>query len=393
MLRDHYKIRVEDVISEKGLSCFKDSYELGKSIEEPDGILVRSSPLTPESIPHSTRVIVRAGVGVNNIPVDYCSDKGIPVINTPGANANAVKELTLAALFTAARNIIAANNFVDNLSPQDEGFIQTVEQQKKLFRGTELRDKILGVVGMGTIGRMVAEAALNLGMVINWFDPFVDEESLKEKTLNAAQLNCVANLEDLFKEADFISLHLPLMAKTKALVDGVLLKQCKPGVHLINFARGEIVDNKALLEALENNGIKSYFCDFPAPELWGKKQVICLPHIGASTQEAQDNCAVLAVQRIMTVLETGAISDSVNFPTLSRPSNNGYRITVTNRNVPKMLGRITSVFADAGVNVIEMGNQSYKSLAYNIIDIESKPKETLINNLRNIEGVDRVWTL
>ncbi len=377
-------------ISLQGLERLpQDNYEIASEFTHPDAILLRSHKLTAEDIPASVLAIARAGAGVNNIPVAECSRRGIPVFNTPGANANAVKELVAAGLLLGSRGIIEGIQYVDTLAGMTDKaeMHKVLEAQKKQFKGSELVGKTLGVVGLGAIGSLVAEMALTLGMDVVGFDPALSVEAAWRLS---AQVRRADTLSALFARCDYISLHLPVLESTRGLVNAELLAAVKPGTCLLNFARQEIVDEAALVAALDGDRLRKYIADFPAPALIGRKDVILMPHIGASTDEAEDNCAIMAADQLRDFLENGNIRNSVNFPNLALERVSGCRLSVTNDNVPKILGSVLSILANENINVIDMLNKSRDDIAYNLIDIDGQVTEEVLDTMRALNGVINV---
>jgi D-3-phosphoglycerate dehydrogenase len=385
-----FKLLTLNAISVKGLDRLpRDSYEIASEFSSPDAILLRSHKLQPAEIAQSVLAIGRAGAGTNNIPIDYCSSKGIPVFNSPGANANAVKELVAAGLLLGSRGIVEGVQWVNTLTDHnDKAALNTLlEAQKKLFKGSEIQGRTLGVVGLGAIGSLVADMALQLGMNVVGYDPALSVEAAWRLS---SQVQRAENLSSLFARSDFITLHLPVLDSTRDLVNAELLGAVKPGTKLLNFARQEIVHEESLIAALESGNLAAYIADFPTPALIGRKDVILMPHIGASTDEAEDNCAIMAAEQLKDFLENGNIKNSVNFPSLSLERTAGCRISVTNNNVPKILGSVLSVLADADINVADMLNKSRGELAYNLIDVEACPDEATLARIQSIEGVVNV---
>lgn len=385
-----YKILTLNQISVKGLERLdREHYEIASEIGHPDALLLRSHKLTPDQIPESVLAIGRAGAGVNNIPVDECTRRGIPVFNSPGANANAVKELVAAALLLGSRGIVEGIDYVQTLGGiTDEGELnKLLEAQKKLFKGSELSGKTLGVVGLGAIGSMVAEMALTLGMKVCGHDPAL---SIDAAWRLSSHVEKVDNLSSLFAKSDYISLHLPVLDATRGLVNEDLLKMVRPGACLLNFARQEIVDNAAIVAALSKGNLRKYITDFPNPLLIGRDDVILMPHIGASTDEAEDNCAIMAAEQLRDYLEHGAIRNSVNYPTVILEQPEGCRIAISNQNVPRILGGLLSILADENINIIDMLNKSRGDIAYNLIDISEAPGAAVLQRMREIEGVINV---
>lgn len=384
------KVLTLNQISLKGLERLpRDSFEIASEFSQPDAILLRSYKLREEDISESVLAIARAGAGVNNIPVAECTARGIPVFNSPGANANAVKELVATGLLLGSRGIIEGIDYVRTLgSVQDTSELnRTLEAQKKQFKGRELAGKTLGVVGLGAIGSLVAEMALTLGMEVIGFDPALSVEAAWRLS---SQVRKADSLSALFSRCEFISLHLPVLDSTRGLINAELLRVVRPGTCLLNFARQEIVDQDALLQALESGRLRKYIADFPTPSLIGRDDVILMPHIGASTDEAEDNCAIMAADQLRDFLENGNIRNAVNFPTLQLDRVSGCRLSVTNENVPKILGSVLSILADENINVIDMLNKSRDEVAYNLIDISTQPAPEVLQKMRGIEGVINV---
>lgn len=385
-----YKIRTINAIAAQGLEKFPlASYELSSEIADPHAILLRSHKLQPEDITSNLKAVARAGAGVNNVPVEECSKHGVVVFNTPGANANSVKELVLAALLLSARDLVGGINYVASLGDShDEAELnRLVEAQKKQFKGRELAGKSLGVVGLGAIGSLVARAALDLGMEVLGYDPAISVDAAWRLP---SEVQRMENLQALFSRADYVTLHVPLLPQTEGLVNAEALRGFKPGSVLLNFARQPIVDSVALRDALESGHIGGYVADFPVPELANTPNVRCTPHLGASTEEAEVNCAVMAAQQLRDFLEIGNIRNSVNFPAVQLAINSGHRLAITNRNVAGALGEITSVLAERGINVVDMLNKSRDDLAYNLIDIVDRPDTDLRDALCAIESVINV---
>ncbi|TGD73657.1 3-phosphoglycerate dehydrogenase [Mangrovimicrobium sediminis] len=377
-------------ISAKGLDRLpRDDYEIASEFTHPDAILLRSHKLSADDIPESVLAVARAGAGVNNIPVAECSSRGIPVFNTPGANANAVKELVAAGLLLGSRGIIEGIHYVNKLYGMTDmaELHRTLEAHKKEFKGGELVGKTLGVVGLGAIGSLVAEMALTLGMEVVGFDPALSVEAAWRLS---SQVKRADTLSALFARSDYISLHMPVLDSTRGLVNAELLAVIKPGACLLNFARQEIVNEGALVDALNAGTLRKYIADFPAPQLIGRKDVILMPHIGASTEEAEDNCAIMAAEQLRDFLENGNIRNSVNFPNLSLERVSGCRLSVTNDNVPKILGSLLSILANENINVIDMLNKSRDEIAYNLIDIEGELTESVLDTMRALNGVVNV---
>jgi len=382
-----YKVQTLNAISIKGLEQFpRDSYELAGEIASPDAIVLRSHKLKESEIAPSVQAIARAGAGVNNIPVDACTDRGIVVFNTPGANANAVKELVLAGLLMGSRDIAGGLDYVRTLTHIEDAaeLNKLLEAEKKRFKGDELVGKKLGVVGLGAIGSLVAEVGLMMGMEVLGYDPAI---SVASAWRLPSEVQSMENLQALVSRADYVSLHLPVIEATIGLVNAELLKHFKPTARLMNFARGEVVDNAAIIDALREERLGKYITDFPTPELIKEPHAILMPHIGASTTEAEENCAVMAAMQLRDFLENGNVKNSVNFPALSLEGNKGCRIAISNRNVPKMLGGVLALIAEHEINVVDMLNKSRGDVAYTLIDLEDRPADKLLTDIRNIEGV------
>jgi D-3-phosphoglycerate dehydrogenase len=387
------KILKLNQVSIKGLERFpRDTYEIASEFQQPDAILLRSHKLSEAEIATSVIGIARAGAGVNNIPLEFCTQRGIPVFNTPGANANAVKELVAAGLLLGSRGIIEGFQYVQTLGDmQDEAALnKLLEAQKKQFKGAELTGKTLGVVGLGAIGSMVAEMALTFGMKVVGYDPALSVEAAWRLS---SKVRKASSLSSLFAQCEFISLHLPVLDTTRGLINGDLLKLVQPGTCLLNFARQEIVDTGSIVHALENGNLRKYIADFPTAELIKRNDVILMPHIGASTEEAEDNCAIMAADQLRDLLENGNIRNSVNFPSVQLEPVEGYRLAVTNDNVPKILGSILAILADENINVLDMLNKSRDQIAYNLIDLASEPAPSVLKKMCNLEGVLNVRLL
>ena len=388
-----YKILTLNQISAKGLDKFpREDYEIASEFVTSDAVLVRSHKLQPADIQDSVLAIGRAGAGVNNIPVDYCTEQGIPVFNTPGANANAVKELIVSALTLGSRGILEGIDYVNTLGDLTDGAAMSklLEKEKKRFKGNELSGKTLGVIGLGAIGSMVADTALALGMKVAGYDPALSVDAAWRLS---SEVEKVDNITSLVSRADFITLHLPVLDATRKMINRELLSHLKSGAVLLNFAREEIVDTTAVVEVLDSGKLSKYIADFPTPELIGKRGAVLTPHIGASTDEAEENCAIMAAVQLKDFLENGNFKNSVNFPPLylERTSQSGsVRLSISNRNVPKILGSILSILADENINVIDMLNKSREDIAYNLIDLQSSPPEQVLEIMRKIDGVVNV---
>ncbi|MDM3870517.1 phosphoglycerate dehydrogenase [Porticoccus sp. W117] len=388
-----YKVRTYNQISAKGLDRFpRDNYEIASEFAAPDAFMLRSQKLHDLDVPESVLAAARCGAGVNNIPVDRFSEQGIVVFNTPGANANAVKELVIAGMLLASRDIVGGMNYSQSLTDIDDAAVMSkdVEAAKKNYAGGEISGKTLGVVGLGAIGSIIANTALELGMNVVGYDPAI---SIEAAWSLSSRVERMENLQALLSRCDFITLHVPAIEATHHMINAEMLRCCKPNAVLLNFAREQIVDEEALVEALEQNQLGKYVADFPSPLLLGRDNVLLLPHLGASTSEAEENCAVMAADQLMDFLENGNILNSVNFPKTRMGRNGGHRITFCNRNVSGVLGQVLSILADRSINVIDMVNKSRGDVAYSIIDVEQQPGDEVIAAIADIEEVVRVRAL
>jgi D-3-phosphoglycerate dehydrogenase len=378
-------VLVINQISESGLSRLPaGTYHVGKDVAEPVAILVRSADLHAMSIPASVRAIGRAGAGTNNIPVEAMSRRGVPVFNAPGANANAVKELVLAGMLMAARQIAPALRFVAALDTAVPDLDKRVEDGKKAFAGYELEGQTLGIIGLGKIGCLVADAAIKLGMNVLGFDP--------EITVDAAwslpsQVRRAGSVNDVLKQAQFVTLHVPLLEATRHLVNAANIGLMRPGAVLLNFSREGVVSDSAVLDALAADRLGQYVCDFPGAALHGHARVIALPHLGASTREAEDNCAVMVVDQVRDYLEHGNLANAVNFPNVSMGRESAYRVAIANANVPNMLGQISTAMAKAGLNIHNMVNKSRGGMAYTLVDVDSPVLPEVQSAIVAIDGV------
>jgi D-3-phosphoglycerate dehydrogenase len=384
-MADPYRILMLNKISAQGLKRFPSSeYLVGSDITEPDAILVRSHEMHDMDIPASVKAIGRAGTGTNNIPVAKMSERGVPVFNAAGANANAVKELVVAGMLLSARNIVPALQFTAGLQGDDATMHRQVEDGKKSYAGIELRGRTLGVIGLGAVGRLVADTALNLGMHVYGFDP---ELTVDAAWSLSAQVKKAHSIEDLLRHSDFVTLHVPLLDATRGLINGQRVKAMKSGSVLLNFSRDAIVDSDAVLAGLASKHLRGYVCDFPAQKLQGQANVVTLPHLGASTEEAEESCAVMVVDHVREYLEHGNITNTVNFPTLVMPRESSFRLGIANRNVPNMLGQISTTLAQAGINIHNMMNKSRGEMAYTLVDTDSTIPAKLIARISAIAGV------
>ena len=384
------KIKTFNAIAEKGLNILQEkNFEVSDGLSDPDAIILRSHKLNKEDFGNNLKAIARAGAGVNNIPVEECSELGIPVFNTPGANANAVKEIVLAALLMSSRGLFQGANFVNSIEESNQEELKPlIESGKKSFKGRELIGGTLGVVGMGAIGSKVADMGVMLGMNVIGYDPAITVEAAW-KLPNKVERK--ESIEDVFKESDYISLHVPANDKTKGLINSDLLKNAKKDLRLINFARDEIVVSKDIIDSLDKNILSKYITDFADLDLISRAKiandVIILPHIGASTSQAEENCSVMAAEQLDDFLNNGNIKNSVNFPELIEPRLSEFRITLSNKNHPGMIGKITTVLADNKLNIIDMVNKSRGDIAYNVIDLETKPPEKVLVELSALDDV------
>lgn len=360
------------------------AYEVGAKITDPDAILVRSQDMHTMEISPRVKAIARAGAGTNNIPTKKMSERGVPVFNAPGANANAVKELVIAGMLLASRNIVPAVRFVDGLTGNDESLHKQVEDGKKNFAGIELTKHTLGVIGLGKIGSLVADAAIKLGMNVIGFDPHITVDAAWSLPSQVKKAN---SIEEVLKASEFVTLHVPLIDATRNLISAERLKLCKNGVVVLNFSRDGIVDLDAVLEGIKSKKVKSYVCDFPAEKLTGQAGVVALPHLGASTREAEDNCAIMVADQLREYMEHGNILNAVNFPDVTMPRESPFRIGIANSNVPNMLGQISTAMADAGLNIHNMLNKSKGEMAYTLVDVDSAVSDAVVAKIAAIKGV------
>ncbi|MEW8026352.1 MAG: phosphoglycerate dehydrogenase [Candidatus Thiodiazotropha sp.] len=386
-----YKILTLNNISVAGLDRLpRDTYEVASEITHPDAILLRSHKMHGMSIPETVKAIGRAGAGVNNIPVAEMTDKGIPVFNAPGANANAVKELVLAGALLAARNLGPAWRFATELSGDDGGISKQVESGKKNFVGFELPGRTMGVIGLGAIGVKVANACRALGMNVIGYDPTITVQSAWKL---ASEVEQALSVDDLLSKSDFVTFHVPLTDATANMINAERLKLMKPGSVLLNFARNGIINDEATVAALDSGQLYAYVCDFPSNLLKDHPRVITLPHLGASTKEAEDNCAIMVADEVRDYLENGNITNSVNFPSINLPRNGGFRIAVVNSNVPNMVGQISTDLANEGLNILDMLNKSRDDIAVTLLDVDKQPSAELLETLASIDGVLSVRSL
>ena len=389
----NFKVKTHNAIADTGLTRLKDgNFSVSDSEKDPDAIILRSYKLPVEELNDSLKAVARAGAGYNNVPVDECSEKGVVVFNTPGANANAVKEIVLAGLLMSSRGIYAGANFVNKIDGVDSADLKAhIESGKKDFKGRELKGAMLGVVGMGAIGAQVAGMGVFLDMEVIGYDPAITVEAAWKLPNNVKRTD---NLKNILTNSDYVTLHVPAVEATRNLIDKSMLEACKPGLKLINFARDEIVDSSAVIGALESGQLGAYVTDFADLKLIERAKkfgdVIILPHIGASTKQAEENCSVMAADQLKDYLENGNIKNSVNFPELIEERQSDYRLTLSNKNVAGMIGQITTILAENNINIVEMINKSRDEIAYNVIDLESEPSKKVITDLEALENVINV---
>lgn len=382
-----YRINCLNPIADVGLKNFSENYQITTDINEAEGVLVRSASMHEMELPGKLLAVARAGAGVNNIPLEQCAEKGVVVFNTPGANANGVKELVIAGMLLAARDVIGGIEWVKGAAG-DENIAKAAEKEKKNFAGTEIMGKKLGVIGLGAIGVKVANAAVSLGMEVYGYDPYL--------SVNAAwnlsrSVRHVLNVDDIYAECDYITIHVPLLDSTKGMINAVSIAKMKEGVILLNFARDLLANEKDVLEGLSTGKIARYVSDFPNPTTAGQKGCIVIPHLGASTEESEDNCAVMAVEELMDYLENGNIRNSVNYPSCDMGvcTKRG-RVAIFHRNVANMITQFTAAFGGKGINISDMTNKSRGEVAYTLLDVEDTPTEEIVGALEKIEGVFRV---
>lgn len=380
-----YRVLVLNQISANGLKRLpSETYSVGKELSEPDAVLVRSADMHVMEIPHSVRAIARAGAGTNNIPVAAMTARGVPVFNAPGANANAVKELVLAGLLMAARNLSGAMRFVSDLDANAPDMESLVEDGKKNFGGIELAGHTLGVIGLGKIGCLVADAAIKLGMNVLGYDP--------EITVDAAwslpsQVKKANSISEVLKGSHFVTLHVPMIAATKHMISAQNIDQMRHSAVLLNFSREAVVEEAAVIAALESRKLATYVCDFPSPHLNANPNVIALPHLGASTREAEENCALMVVDQLRDYLEHGNVNNAVNFPNVTMARESAFRVAIANSNVPNMLGQISTAMASAGLNIHNMVNKSRGEMAYTLVDVDSPVAANVTDGIAAIQGV------
>jgi len=382
---EKYRVRVVNNISAGGLKRLPwDRFAVSADVEDPHAVLVRSADLHGMEVSESLLAVGRAGSGTNNIPVPAMSERGIPVFNAPGANANAVKELVMAGMLLAARNIDGALKYLATIDPDDPELEKKVEAGKKAFAGYELASHTLGIVGLGKIGCLVADAAIKLGMHVIGYDPEITVDSAWSLPATVKKAH---SLGEVLKHSNFLSLHVPLVDATRGMIDAGGIAQMKPGAVVLNFSRGGVVSEIAILEALRTGQVSNYVCDFPDPQLAGQPGVILLPHLGASTREAEENCAVMVVDQVRDYLLDGTIGNSVNFPDVIMPRESRFRLAIANANVPNMVGGISHEMAMAGLNIATMTNKSRRDLAYTLVDVDSEVPDSVIKAIGAIDGV------
>ena len=372
-----------------GLKLFSDEYNTESSFEDAQAVLVRSAKMHDMELSDNLLAIARAGAGVNNIPLDKCAEEGIVVFNTPGANANAVKEQVIAAMLLASRDLIGGNKWVAD-NAEDPDIAKATEKAKKAFAGQEIKGKKLGVIGLGAVGAEVANAAVELGMDVYGYDPFV---SVSAAWKISSPVHYITDLKDIFRTCDYITIHVPYLPTTKDTINAQTLALCKDGVKILNYARGELVNTAALLEAMETGKVSGYMTDFPTEAILGKPGIVCTPHLGASTPEAEDNCAAMAAQEISDYLKNGNITHSVNMPEVHQPRAGGKRICIIHKNEPGMISQITALTTEAGLNIENMVNKSKKNMAYTMLDATGAVDGKLAEKLAAIPAVIRVRIL
>ncbi len=387
-----YKIQTLNKIDQEGLQVFPSTnYEIASEMADPDAIVLRSFSMHDMELPLSVKAIARAGAGVNNIPIAKCTEKGIVVFNTPGANANGVKELVIASLLLASRNIIGGVQWAKSIAGEGDKVPVLVEKGKSCYAGSEIKGKTLAIMGLGAIGVLVANAAQSLGMNVIGYDPYITVDhawNLHHDIIRAS------SIESVLAKADFITLHMPLLAETTGFVNAEKLKMMKDGVKILNFARGELVVDADIKAAIESKKVGSYFTDFPNADLLKLDKVVAIPHLGASTGESEVNCAIMAAEEVRNFFENGNIQNSVNFPAAGMERNNGARLLITNKNIPAIISKITAILAEAGINIDNMLNKNKGDIAYNIIDTnETSLSEDIVAKMKAIEGVFMVRTL
>lgn len=382
-----FKIKTYNKISKSGLEVFDDKYTIGDEVDNADGAIVRSAALHDEEFPESLKAIARAGAGTNNIPIEKCSEQGIVVFNTPGANANAVKELVIAGLLISSRRVISGIEWAKTLKGEGDAVGKLVEKGKGAFAGPEIKGKKLGVIGLGAIGVMVANAANHLGMTVYGYDPYLSVKSAWNLNHNAVYIN---DINEIFANCDYITIHVPLTDSTKNLINKDSIAKMKDGVRILNFSRAALVNDADLKAALESGKVASYVTDFPTDDVLGVDGVIAIPHLGASTPESEDNCASMAAKELMDYIENGNIVNSVNLPEVTMPRSGENRICVIHKNIPNMLTAITSIFANDGVNIENLLNKSRGDYAYTLLDTGAADTAAVADEIKAIDGVIKV---
>ena len=367
---------------------FDSTYNVSNDADKPIGIMLRSFKMHDYTLAPETIAVARAGAGTNNIPVKEYAEQGVVVFNTPGANANAVKELVLASMFVASRNVMKASDWVKTLKGQGDEVGKLVEKGKASFAGRELKGKKLGIIGLGAIGALVANSAIDLGMQVYGYDPFL---SVTAALRLSSSVKVVKELEDIAKECDIITIHIPYIpAENKGIINAGLIRKMKDGVILINLARGELVDNTDIIKATENGKVAKYVCDFPADEIINVNNIICIPHLGASTEEAEENCAIMAAKQLIDYIENGNVVNSVNYPTCSMPRTTDYRLVILHKNASNILAKITGAVGNEGININNLTNQSKGDFAVTILDVEKEVPEQAINHIAKVDGIIKV---
>ncbi|MGN0409749.1 MAG: phosphoglycerate dehydrogenase [Candidatus Fimousia sp.] len=385
-----YNVKCLNPIAQIGLDNFTDEFQMTEEINEAEAVLVRSASMHEIEAPEKLLAVARAGAGVNNIPLDDYAQKGVVVFNTPGANANGVKELVVAGLLLASRDIIGGVNWAKE-NANDENLAKTVEKQKKKYAGNELKGKSLGVIGLGAIGVLVANMGFRLGMKVYGYDPYL---SVKSAWQLSSHVKVVQNIEEIYENCDYITLHLPLLDSTKGTINKESIAMMKDGVRIMNFARGGLVDDAAIIEALENGKVGKYVTDFPDSAVASAPNTIAIPHLGASTEESEDNCAIMAVEQIVDYIKNGNITNSVNYPNCDMGVCQGAaRMTICHKNRPNMLGHFTTLIAAAGMNIVNLTNKSKGQYAYTILDLESVPVPELVETMKKVRDVLKVRVL
>ncbi len=383
-----YNIKLLNKVSKTGLKALPaENYNIGEEVENPDAVIVRSASMLEMDIPESVLAIARAGAGVNNIPVDDCAAKGIVVFNTPGANANAVKELAICGLLLASRNVAGGIEWAKTLDKDGDPIAPQVEKGKKAFVGPELYGKTLGVIGLGAIGALVANAAHSLGMDVLGYDPFITVDAAW--TLSRS-IQKAASLDEIYANADYITVHVPCTASTKGMINADAVAKMKDGVRIINFARAELVNSEDMKAALESGKVATYVADFPTNDMQGAKNTVLIPHLGASTPEAEENCAIMACRELNDYLANGNIKNSVNFPEVILPADNMHRICCIHKNIPAIITQITNAISSENINIENLINRSKKDYAYTVVEINDEISEKLADAVKAIDGVIRV---